>query len=105
MKNTLVVIAGPTAVGKTSASIEIAKALNCEIISADSRQFFREMTIGTAKPDAQQLKEVKHHFINNLSLNDDYNAGKFETEAVALIEDKLKLSDFLFEKSTPFGTY
>lgn len=95
MKNTLVVIAGPTAVGKTAASIEIAKQLKCEIISADSRQFYRELNIGTAKPDAAQLKEIKHYFINNLSLDDEYNAGKFEAEAVALIEEKLKISDYI----------
>ena len=95
MKNTLVVIAGPTAVGKTTASIDIAKELKCEIISADSRQFFKDMNIGTAKPTTGELQEVKHHFINNLSLHDEYNAGKFETEALAVIEEKLKIQDYI----------
>jgi tRNA dimethylallyltransferase len=95
LKNSLVVIAGPTAVGKTTASISIAQILDCEIVSADSRQFYREMNIGTAKPSSEELNSVKHHFINNLSLNDEYNAGKFESEAVALIENKLKSNDYI----------
>lgn len=95
MKNTLVVIAGPTAVGKTATSIHIAQNLVCEIVSADSRQFYREMNIGTAKPSPEELKSVTHHFINNLSLNDEYNAGNFETEAVELIEEKLKTQDYI----------
>jgi tRNA dimethylallyltransferase len=95
LKKNLVVIAGPTAVGKTAASISIAQQLGCEIVSADSRQFYREMNIGTAKPSPDELNSVKHHFINNLSLNDEFNAGKFETEAVALIEDKLKVNDYI----------
>jgi tRNA dimethylallyltransferase len=95
LKNTLVVIAGPTAVGKTAACISLAQILSCEIVSADSRQFYREMNIGTAKPSAQELNAVQHHFINNLSLADEYNAGKFEAEAVALIENKLQHDDYI----------
>ena len=82
----LVVILGPTAAGKTSLAIEIAKTFNTEIISADSRQFFREMNIGTGKPSAKQLKEVKHHFINSLSVTDDYNVGMFERDAHNVLE-------------------
>ena len=86
MTNTfLVVILGPTAVGKTSLAIDSAKELNTEIISADSRQFFREMNIGTAKPSEEELKQVKHHFINSLSIEDEYNAGMFERDALIII--------------------
>jgi len=83
---TLVIILGPTAVGKTSVAIDVAKELGTEIISADSRQFFREMNIGTAKPSEEQLKEVKHHFINSLSVTDDYNVGMFERDALNVLE-------------------
>src|ERR1035438_3335538 len=65
-KNHLIVICGPTAVGKTRVAIDIAKHYHAEIISADSRQFYREMNIGTAKPSKQELREVKHHFVNNI---------------------------------------
>ena len=67
MHNTLVVITGPTAVGKTALSIEIAKHLNTNIISADSRQFYKEISIGTAKPSDKELNACVHHFINNIS--------------------------------------
>jgi tRNA dimethylallyltransferase len=87
----LVVIVGPTAVGKTDVAIKLAKEWNSEIISADSRQFYNEMSIGTAKPDLQQLSEVKHHFVGQLSIHDYYNVSKFETEAVELL-------NILFEK-------
>lgn len=90
-KKYLIIIAGPTAVGKTALSIQIAKALNTEIISADSRQFFRELNIGTAKPTTKELSEVKHHFINSHSITENYSAGDFE-------RDVLKLLEILFEK-------
>lgn len=83
--NFLVVILGPTAVGKTSIAIEVAKALNAEIISADSRQFYREMNIGTAKPSADLLSQVKHHFINSLSVKDNYNVAMFENDALKVL--------------------
>lgn len=83
----LIVICGPTAVGKTSLSIEVAKLFSAEIISADSRQFYREMTIGTAKPTEEQLAEVPHHFINNISIhNKSYSAGKYEYEVLEFLE-------------------
>lgn len=85
-KKLLIIILGPTAVGKTSVAIDVAKELGTEIISADSRQFFRETIIGTAKPSPQQLKEVKHYFINSLSVTDDYNAGMFERDALKVLE-------------------
>ena len=83
---TLIIILGPTAVGKTSMAIEVAKEFDTEIISADSRQFFREMNIGTAKPSEQQLKQVKHHFINSLSIKDEYNVGRFEKDALKILQ-------------------
>jgi tRNA dimethylallyltransferase len=82
MSKFLITILGPTASGKTALAIQLAKHFNTEIISADSRQFYREMTIGTAKPSEQELAEVKHHFINNLSVSEYYAAGKFEDDAL-----------------------
>jgi tRNA dimethylallyltransferase len=74
-------------VGKTELAIALAKEFRTEIISADSRQFFREMNIGTAKPTASQLAEVKHHLVNSHSIHDDYNAGRFETDALECVLD------------------
>ncbi len=82
----LIVIAGPTAVGKTTMSIAIAKTFECPVISADSRQFFKEMNIGTAKPTEGEMQGVPHYFINSHSITDNYNVGKYETEAIALLE-------------------
>ncbi|MFK7951567.1 MAG: tRNA (adenosine(37)-N6)-dimethylallyltransferase MiaA [Ekhidna sp.] len=76
-KPLLISIVGPTAVGKTSLAINLAKELNTEIVSADSRQFFKEMQIGTAKPTNDELSQVKHHFINSHSIEESYNAGEF----------------------------
>jgi tRNA dimethylallyltransferase len=74
-------------VGKTSLSIEVAKLFGAEIISADSRQFYREMTIGTAKPTEEQLAEVPHHFVNNITIhNKSYSAGKYEYEVLEFLE-------------------
>ncbi|MFI5219240.1 MAG: tRNA (adenosine(37)-N6)-dimethylallyltransferase MiaA [Bacteroidia bacterium] len=88
MNKQLIVITGPTAVGKTELSLKLAKHFSTEIVSADSRQFYKEMNIGTAKPTTSQLNEVRHHFINSLSIKEDYNAGRFETDCVSLL-DKL----------------
>jgi tRNA dimethylallyltransferase len=82
----LIVIVGPTAVGKTAMSIAIAKAFDCPVVSADSRQFFKEMNIGTAKPTETEIEGVTHYFINSHSITDDFNVGKYETEAIALLE-------------------
>jgi len=84
-KKKLFVICGPTAIGKTNFAIELANKLNTEIISADSRQFYIEMNIGTAKPSSEELNAAKHHFINNISINDYYNVYKYEIEAINLI--------------------
>ena len=85
VKKILLVIVGPTAVGKTALSISLATKFDTEIISADSRQFFKEMTIGTAKPTSGELEKVKHHFINHLSIHDNYNIATYEKEALALL--------------------
>jgi len=82
----LIVITGPTAVGKTNVAIEAAKALNTEIISCDSRQMYREMRIGTAVPSAEELAAVPHHFIGNLSIHDYYNVSMFEQDCLQLLD-------------------
>jgi tRNA dimethylallyltransferase len=82
---TLIIIAGPTAVGKTDLAIEVAKKIKTEIISADSRQFFRELEIGTAKPSTADLTDVTHHFINSLSIKQQYDAAQFGKDAMAVI--------------------
>jgi tRNA dimethylallyltransferase len=82
----LIVIAGPTAVGKTNLSIKLAIKLGCEIISADSRQIYKEMNIGTAKPSLEEMKKVKHHFINYKSIHDYYSAGRFEVDVLHMLE-------------------
>jgi tRNA dimethylallyltransferase len=84
---TLIVVNGPTAVGKTELSINLASYFNTEIISTDSRQFYREMSIGTAKPTMQELDKVPHHFINNRSVQDYYSAGDFEKESLKIINN------------------
>ncbi|MCK5776064.1 MAG: tRNA (adenosine(37)-N6)-dimethylallyltransferase MiaA [Bacteroidales bacterium] len=86
MKKTVYIVAGPTAIGKTTFAIQLAKKMNAEIISADSRQFFKEMRIGTAVPSDEELEEVKHHFIQHLSIHNDYNVFQFEQDALAKIE-------------------
>ena len=82
----LIYITGPTGIGKTELSIKIAQKLKTEIISCDSRQFFKELKIGTSPPSLEQLDTVKHHFIHNKSIHDDYNVGKFEKDAINLID-------------------
>ena len=95
MKNTkrILVIVGPTAIGKTKLSIDLAKALNTEIISCDSRQFYKELLIGATPPNPKELSEVKHHFIQHLSIENDFNAGQFEIDAIAKIEELHKTKD------------
>ncbi|MES2691003.1 MAG: tRNA (adenosine(37)-N6)-dimethylallyltransferase MiaA [Bacteroidota bacterium] len=85
-QKTLLCILGPTAVGKTAAAIQVAKRLHTGIISADSRQFYKEISIGTAKPTAGELAEVPHHFIGHLGVTQDYSAGDFERDALAKLE-------------------
>ena len=93
MKKKIIVIVGPTAIGKTEYSIKIAKKYRTEIISCDSRQFYKELKIGTAPPNNKQLKEVKHHFIHNLSIHDNYSAGAFEKDAIKKIQEIHKKKD------------
>lgn len=81
----LIVIAGPTAVGKTSVAIDVALHFDCDIVSADSRQFFNELKIGTAAPSAEQLGLVKHHLVGQLSLTEGYDVSKYETEVLNLL--------------------
>ncbi len=90
--NHLITIVGATAIGKTSLSIALAKHYNCDIISCDSRQFYKEMRIGTAVPSDEELAQAPHHFIQNRSIHEAYNVGQFE-------KDALKQLDKLFKKN------
>ena len=90
MKKLLLVIVGPTAVGKTTLAMNLAKYFNTEIVSADSRQFYKELNIGTAKPTKKELRSVKHHLINNISILKDYNISEFEKDAINSIDSIFK---------------
>ena len=81
-KNYLIIVVGPTAIGKTALAIELAKYFNTEITSCDSRQFYKEMEIGTAVPNSEELKAAKHHFIQNKSIHNNYNVGDYEREVL-----------------------
>jgi tRNA dimethylallyltransferase len=98
-KSNLIIIVGPTAVGKTELCVKLAKLLETEIISADSRQFYRELSIGTAKPSVQEMAGVVHHFIDSHHINDYYSAGDFERDAIKLLE-----SDVFKRKKTAIMT-
>jgi tRNA dimethylallyltransferase len=91
----LITIVGPTAIGKTALSIDLANHYNCEIISCDSRQFFKEMTIGTAVPNSEELASATHHFIQNKSIFDNYTVGDFEKEALVKIEELFQNNDYV----------
>jgi len=93
MSKTLITIVGPTAIGKTTLAINVAKALNTVILSADSRQFYREMTIGTAKPTKEELAAVPHFFINSLSIHDAYSVGDFEKDALTKLDELFQHTD------------
>ena len=95
MINYLITIVGPTAICKTSLSIEIAKHFNTEIVSSDSRQFYKEMHIGTAVPSLEELNQVKHHFIQNLSIHDE--KAEEEKKRVAQIKENVKNSSSVKE--------
>ena len=90
---TLIVIAGPTASGKTAFSIELAKALNSVILSADSRQFYKEMSIGTAAPTEEELSQAKHYFVHHISIEDKYDVADYEHNAIALLDELFKTHD------------
>ena len=94
-KKHLVVVVGPTAVGKTEFCVQLAKYYKTEIISADSRQFFREMQIGTAKPTAEEQQGVPHYFVDSHSITGEYNAGAFEQDVLALLEKLFQQHDIV----------
>jgi tRNA dimethylallyltransferase len=87
MKNTLITIVGATAIGKTALSIKLAQHFGCDIISCDSRQFYKEMSIGTAVPDTEELAAATHHFIQNRSILEDYSVGQFERDTLAKLDE------------------
>lgn len=95
LNKTLIVVVGPTGIGKTALAISIARQFNTEIISADSRQFFKEMEIGTAKPSTEELAAAPHHFINSHSIENLFSTGDFEIQAIELIEKLFKKHDTL----------
>ena len=92
---TIISIVGPTAIGKTAVALQIGNKFNTEIISADSRQFYKEMTIGTAKPSQKELQSIPHHFINSHSIQDILSAGDFEKEALKKINELFQQHDVL----------
>ncbi|MBC8987354.1 tRNA (adenosine(37)-N6)-dimethylallyltransferase MiaA [Pedobacter sp. N36a] len=95
LNKTLIVIVGPTGIGKTALAIELARHFSTEIISADSRQFFKEMQIGTAKPSQEELNAAPHHFINSHSITTLFSTGDFEVQALQLMEELFKKQDLL----------
>lgn len=88
--NHLICIVGPTGIGKTNLSIALAKHFGCNILSCDSRQFYKEMKIGTAVPEDDELQSVKHHFIQHISINNQYNVGQFEKDAINKLDQLFK---------------
>jgi len=82
----LIVLTGPTGIGKTETALTLAARFGCDIVSADSRQIYREMRIGTAAPTKEEMKNIRHHFVHTVSIHDRYNAGKFELEVLSLLE-------------------
>ena len=90
---TLIVIAGPTASGKTVFAIELAKALDTVILSADSRQFYKEMSIGTAAPTAEELRQAKHYFVHHISIEDKYDVADYEHDVIQLLDELFKTHD------------
>lgn len=92
-KKTLFVIVGPTAIGKTATAIRLAQHLGTEILSCDSRQFYKELDIGVARPSEEELAAAKHHFIANLSIHDSYNVSMYEHDALALLDDLFATHD------------
>lgn len=92
---TLVAVVGPTAVGKTAVAIQLALTFDTEVISADSRQIFKELTIGTAKPSSEELRQVRHHFVNSHSITEDYDAAQYGRDALAVISQLFLQRDTL----------
>ncbi len=92
----LVYVVGPTAIGKTGLTIKLAEYYKSEILSADSRQFYREMNIGTAKPSEEELSRVIHHFINSHSIKEEYNVSEYENDALHIIDELFQKKDVVF---------
>ncbi|GAB3492932.1 tRNA (adenosine(37)-N6)-dimethylallyltransferase MiaA [Spirosoma knui] len=90
---TLVIIAGPTAVGKTALCIRLASLLQTDVVSADSRQLYRELTIGTAKPSPDEMNGVRHHFIDSHTITDPINAGRYERECLTVLDELFKVKN------------
>ena len=90
---TLIIIVGPTAVGKTDLCVKLAKLLDTEVVSADSRQFYRELSIGTAKPTIEEMDGIMHHFVNSHSIQDYYSVGDFERDCLAVLEEIFQRKD------------
>ena len=95
MRNVLIGITGPTASGKTKLSIDLAKELKCDVISCDSRQFYKELKIGTAVPSKNELRSVKHHLIQHISVVDNYTVKDFEKDAIKIINTQFKKKEFI----------
>ncbi len=102
--NHLISIVGPTAIGKTKLAVEIAQQFNCEIISADSRQFYQEMSVGTAKPTENEMRGIRHHLIDFLSVDESYSVGKFEQHVLGIL-DQLYLNNNLAILTGGSGLY
>ncbi|MDC3337536.1 tRNA (adenosine(37)-N6)-dimethylallyltransferase MiaA [Flavobacteriales bacterium] len=102
--NHLISIVGPTAIGKTKLAVEIAQQFNCEIISADSRQFYQEMSVGTAKPTENEMRGIHHHLIDFLSVDESYSVGKFEQHVLGIL-DQLYLNNNLAILTGGSGLY
>ena len=100
MEKTLIVITGPTGIGKTDTAINVARHLGTEIISADSRQIYRGIPIGTACPTAEELAAVKHHFINILNLDEYYSAAQYESDVLELLPKLFERHDCAMELTT-----
>ena len=94
MSKTLIVVTGPTAVGKTALCMNLARHFNIPIINADSRQIFRELKIGTAAPTEEQLRQVRHYFVGTLGLDDYYSASMYEQQVTALLGELFEKSDY-----------
>jgi tRNA dimethylallyltransferase len=94
-KKLLVMVCGPTAVGKTAVALQLAAHFNTEIISADSRQVYKEINIGTAKPSHEELAQIPHHFINHVSIHENFSAGQYELEALEKIESLFQNHDIV----------
>ena len=92
----LIVVGGATGIGKTNLVIRLAKKFKSEILSADSRQFYKELNIGVAKPNKQQLNDIKHHFIGHISIHESYSVGQYEKDGLKLLNQLFKKNDILF---------